>query len=228
MNKCHSTIWALILFALSSVSYASPYEKFLKEPSSESAFGYIHEVTTHQRCVNCHGVMEDGVQRPTVGEEGRLHPMNISSAHNLRLMLEDHIFVEVADSSQPVNCRSCHQDSNGDTPGMPPGAANDRMPGFVWHMPPPQMMLSRDMSPNQLCEQLLDPAKNSSHLAFRGGRDDMETFKKEFTHHVSDDPLVIWSWQPGPGRASAPGTHADFVEAMKLWIDAGAPCPEPS
>lgn len=228
MKKSRFAILALALIGLSGPSYGSPYETFLHDPTPESAFGYIHEVTTHQRCVNCHGVVKDGVHRPMVGEDSRVHPMNISAKHNLLLTAEDHVFAEVADSSQPVNCRSCHQDTNGDAPGMPPGAANHLMPGFVWHMPPPQMMLSRDMPANELCEQWLEPGRNSSHLAYRGGRDDLETFKREFLHHVSDDPLVIWSWQPGLGRTAAPGTHVDFVEAIKLWINAGAPCPEPS
>ena len=227
MAKLRSAIWTLAMIGCSNVSHAAPYEDYVKAPTPESAFGFIHQVTTHQRCVNCHGVINEGVQRPMVGENSRLHPMNISVVNNLRLQVQNSKFVEIPNSSQPVNCRSCHQNSNGQAPGMPPGAANDLMPGFVWHMPPPTMILSRNMTAQQLCEQLLDPKQNS-FLAFRGGRDDMETFKKEFVHHVSDDPLVIWAWQPGPGRIAAPGTHPDLVKAMKLWIDAGAPCPQSS
>lgn len=227
MGKLHSTIWALAMTGLAGFSYADPYQEFVNTPSPETAFKYIHQVTTHQRCVNCHGVMKDGVQRPLVGEDSRLHPMNISVAHNLRLKVEGKQFAQIANTSQPFNCRGCHRDVNGDAPGMPPGAANDLMPGFVWHMPPPTMILSRTLSTQQLCEQLLDPSRNS-FLAFRGGRDDLKTFKKEFDHHVSDDPLIRWAWQPGPGRIPAPGTHAELVEAMKLWTSAGAPCPKPS
>jgi hypothetical protein len=54
----------------------------------------------------------------------------------------------------------------------------------------------------------------------------MDVFKKEFIHHVKDDPLVRWAWAPGPGRTPAPGTHLDFVKAMKLWIQEGVPCPQ--
>jgi len=70
--------------------------------------------------------------------------------------------------------------------------------------------------------------KLNSFLAQRGGRDDMKTFKKEFEHHVSDDPLVRWAWNPGPGRTPAPGTHAQFAKAMSVWINGGAPCPTES
>jgi len=224
MGKFHWITLALAIMGAHSAAHAAPYEDFTQAPSPENAFKYIHQVTTHPRCVNCHGVMKDGVQRPLVGDDSRLHPMNISAVHNLRLQVEGKKFVEIANSSQPVNCRSCHQNSNGTAPGMPPGAANNLMPGFIWHMPPPTMILSRTMTAAQLCEQLLD-SKRNSFLAYRGGRNDMATFKKEFVHHVSDDPLVIWAWQPGPGRTAAPGTHQDLVAAMKLWIDAGAPCP---
>jgi len=91
------------------------------------------------------------------------------------------------------------------------------MPGFVWHMPPPTMIIGSDMTPSKLCNNWLNPRLNS-FLAQRGGRDDMKTFKKEFEHHVSDDPLVRWAWNPGPGRTPAPGTHAQFAKAMSVWI----------
>lgn len=199
------------------------YEKFSKKPNPDTAFAYLHQVATHPRCANCHGVEEDGLHRPTVGENREIHPMNISFLNNLQLRVEDGKFVQ-STSGQPVTCRGCHQDSNGKEPDMPPGAANDLMPGFVWHMPPITMKIDRDMSAEKLCEQWLNPASNSN-LAYRGGRNDMKTFKKEFEHHVKDDPLVRWAWNPGPGRSSAPGSHDEFVAAMSLWIDGGAPCP---
>lgn len=214
----------LSVFVVSNTAFSDAYQDYKASPSGETAFEYLHQVATHPRCSNCHGVMDGGVHRPTVGDERRPHPMNISSANNLRLTVENHHFVQVPNSTQPVNCRSCHQNKNGASPGMPPGAANDLMPGFVWHMPPPTMIVPADISPTQLCANWLDPAKNS-FLAFRGSRDDMKTFEKEFVHHVSDDPLIRWAWNPGPGRSPAPGTHQEFVTAMQLWIDQDAPCP---
>lgn len=204
---------------------ADAFQDYVAAPTPEKAFAYLHQVTTHQRCVNCHGVIENGLQRPMVGDDSHIHPMNISSVHNLILKVEGKGFVESPNSNQPISCRGCHRDVNATAKGMPPGAANDLMPGFVWHMPPPTMILTKDMSPQTLCDNWLNPIKNS-FLAQRGGRDDMVTFKKEFVHHVSDDPLVIWAWQPGPGRQPVPGSHDDFVRAMKLWIDAGAKCPD--
>ncbi len=207
------------------LAQSDPYQDFMEAPNQETAFSYLHQVATHPRCANCHGKVIDGAHRPTVGDNLRPHPMNITVANNLRLMIEGHEFKEIPNSSQPVNCRNCHTDTNGQNAGMPPGAANNLMPGFVWHMPPPTMIIDEGLTPQQLCENWLDPAKNSN-LAFRGGKDDLATFEKEFVHHVRDDPLIRWSWQPGPGRTAAPGEHADFVRAMQLWIDAGANCPQ--
>ncbi|MEC8231903.1 MAG: hypothetical protein VX061_10750 [Pseudomonadota bacterium] len=202
------------------------YTAYKSQPNAETAFAYLFDVATSPRCVNCHGVVENGAHRPTVGDNRTHHPMNITSINNLKMAVQDGKFVQVGETN-PVNCRGCHQDKNADEPGRPPGAANDLMPGFVWHMPPPTMIIARDVTPLQLCNNWLNPQINS-FLAQRGGRNDMKTFKKEFEHHVKDDPLVRWAWAPGPGRTPAPGTHEDFGNAMTLWIDAGAPCPSQS
>lgn len=212
-----------VSMGMSLCASADPYKAYKADPNAETAFAYLHQVATHPRCANCHGVVEEGVHHPTVGDERRAHPMNISSLNNLRLAVVEGKFVQL-DSPHPVNCRSCHQNSNGDEPGMPPGAANDLMPGFVWHMPPSTMAIEPGMTAKTLCNNWLDPARNS-FLAFRGSREQMDVFAKEFEHHVSDDPLVRWSWSPGPGRSPAPGTHEDFAHAMEVWIEGGAPCP---
>lgn len=209
--------------AQASQALANPYDAFKTRATPDTAFTYLHQVATHPRCANCHGVVSEGVHRPTVGDNRLNHQMNISFLNNFTLRVQDGKFVP-SGNLNPVNCRGCHQDKNGTDPGLPPGASNNLMPGFVWHMPPVTMKIERDLTPKQLCEAWLDPARNSN-LAYRGGRNDMKTFKKEFEHHVKDDPLVRWAWEPGPGRTSAPGSHKEFVQAMTLWIDAGAPCP---
>lgn len=225
MNRFLMLLLVAVGALIGNGATADAYQVFKNEASPENAFRYLHQVATHPRCANCHGQEIDGVHRPTVGDDRRRHPMNISAANNLQLMFANFQFQPVPKSDKPVNCRSCHQTKNGSAPGMPPGAANNLMPGFVWHMPPATMVVPVGIEPHELCENWLNPAKNS-FLAFRGSRDDMKTFKKEFVHHVHDDPLIRWAWQPGPGRSSAPGTHKDFVMAMKTWIKGGAPCPD--
>ena len=43
---------------------------------------------------------------------------------------------------------------------------------------------------------------------------------------VESEPLVLWSWYPGRGRAAVPMPHGEFVNLMKVWIVGGTVCPE--
>ena len=106
-----------------------------------------------------------------------------------------------------VPCATCHREHNGTRAGQPPGAPN-------WHLPPAATpMIFEGRSSTQLCEQLKDPTQT-------GGRD-----LAGLVHHVADDPLVGWGWDPGAGRTPAPGTQKQFGELIKAWADAGAICP---
>lgn len=105
-------------------------------------------------------------------------------------------------------CAACHRDRNGDRPNLPPGAPH-------WHLPPAATpMVFQGKTARQLCEQLKDPEQT-------GGRD-----LAALIHHVEDDPLVAWGWDPGPGRTPVATPRATFVAAMKAWVGAGAPCPD--
>jgi hypothetical protein len=44
-------------------------------------------------------------------------------------------------------------------------------------------------------------------------------------HHMAEDELVGWGWNPGAGRTPAPGTQKQFGELIKAWAEAGAACP---
>jgi mono/diheme cytochrome c family protein len=224
-----ASVSALVLgitFISAPVLADDPYQAFIDKPDATTAFKYMHQVATHPRCINCHGVVDkDGSFYPTVGDNRRPHPMNITVANNVVLFKDGEVFKQVP--GVVLSCASCHQHSNGDKKGMPPGNITPEMPGFVWHMPQQNMIIPEGITVEQLCNKWLDPEHNSSHLAQRGGKDDLVTFKKEFhEHHAKLDPLVAWSWSPGPGREKAPGQHQDFVRAVGVWIDAGAPCPK--
>jgi hypothetical protein len=107
-----------------------------------------------------------------------------------------------------LKCANCHQDQNLPGENMPPGNPN-------WHLPPPEMpMVFQGKSPRELAEQLKDPKRN-------GGK----TLEQIF-HHIAEDKLVLWGWEPGDGRTKPPLTHAEFVQKMREWIDKGAAIPE--
>lgn len=109
-------------------------------------------------------------------------------------------------------CSTCHGIENPPEsygPDAPPGA-----PG--WRLPPPDMkMVFIDLTPAELCETLKDPARNG-HKDFAA-----------LLEHVAHDELVGWGWHPGGDRAPVPIPREELSAKMKIWLDAGAPCPEP-
>lgn len=107
-------------------------------------------------------------------------------------------------------CATCHRDRNSEALGIkggPPGAPR-------WGLPAKDMPLVFEKVPlTALCEQLKDPARN--------GHKDHEALLE----HVTEDPLVLWGWNPGGKRTLPPLSHPAFVAAFKTWLGAGTPCP---
>ena len=113
-----------------------------------------------------------------------------------------------------LQCASCHQETNADATGVP-GAHG-------WHLAPLSMKWQdandRALSSAEICKAVTDRSRNGG----RGGRDLVK-------HHI-EEPLVLWSFQPGRGidgkpRTLPPLTHDEFVAATRRWVDAGMPCP---
>lgn len=108
-------------------------------------------------------------------------------------------------------CTSCHQATN--TPTV--GATVPSIPGNPkWALAPVEMAwLGRSLG--QICEQIKDPRRN-------GGKS-----LAALHHHMAEDVLVGWGWNPGLGLEPVPGTQKDFGELIQAWIDTGAACPTP-
>ena len=108
-------------------------------------------------------------------------------------------------------CNSCHQATNTKTVG----ATIASVPGHPkWALAPVEMAWL-GQSLGAICEQIKDPKRN-------GGKT-----LAEIHHHMAEDTLVGWGWDPGPGLEPVPGTQRAFGELIKAWIDAGARCPTP-
>ncbi len=106
----------------------------------------------------------------------------------------------------PLKCLMCHRDAN--QPDGPPGVPN-------WHMPPENMpMVFQGRTSAELCRQLKDPLRN-------GGRTG-----EQVIGHIDKDPLVLWGWNPGQGRAVPEMTHEEFSAKMHAWVEKGCACPE--
>jgi hypothetical protein len=106
-------------------------------------------------------------------------------------------------------CFSCHGPANVPTWGQ----HIKSIPGDPkWALAPAEMAW-QGKSLGAICGQIKDPARN-------GGKS-----MAELHHHMAQDHLVGWAWNPGAGRVAAPGTQAQFGELIKAWIDTGAKCP---
>lgn len=103
-----------------------------------------------------------------------------------------------------MECATCHGKQNFD-PARVPGDGH-------WALAPASMAWE-GKSLGQICTQLKDRTLN--------GDRDLAALHK----HVTEDTLVGWAWNPGPGRQPAPGTQTQFGALLKAWADTGAVCP---
>lgn len=107
-----------------------------------------------------------------------------------------------------LKCANCHQHANLPGDNMPPGNP-------VWHLPPAHMpMVFQGKTPAELARHLKDPQQN-------GGKT-----LEQVLQHMEKDSLVLWGWDPGDGRTPPPLPHAEFVRAMRDWVEQGAAIPE--
>lgn len=105
-----------------------------------------------------------------------------------------------------MRCTNCHPSENSFTPHAPPGASD-------WRLPPPETPMAwQGLGIGDLCRTLKDPAKN-------GGRT-----LPQLVEHFETERLVLWAWNPGPGRVPPPISHDQFVAKVKEWIETGTAC----
>ena len=105
-----------------------------------------------------------------------------------------------------LRCATCHQAANFAPSGVPGNPS--------WQMAPAGMAW-QTRSLGAICEQIKDPARNGNRTL------------AQLHHHLADDKLVGWAWQPGGTRTPAPGTQARFGALIEAWIRTGAACPAP-
>ncbi|SHJ06169.1 hypothetical protein [Wenxinia saemankumensis] len=168
-----------------------------------AAFDRIHAVVSSPRCANCH-VGPDNIPRWDglgLGEDVP-HGMNVTAG-------DSRIGVET------LLCSTCHRTVE-DGPiaerGAPPHVTTD------WRLAPVEMQW-HGRTAEEICAQLSDPDTN-------GGRDWIE-----LAEHLDEDGghggFIAFGFDPGPGRAPAPGTLQEHIDDMLTWGAAGQPCPGP-
>jgi hypothetical protein len=67
----------------------------------------------------------------------------------------------------------------------------------------------------EICEQIKDKQRNGGMTM------------EDLVHHMGEDELVGWAWNPGRGRAPAPGSQKAFGDLIRAWVESGGACPAP-
>lgn len=173
-------------------------QEVVDDPSQGLAsWSRMEAVLTHPRCLNCHAVSD----YPTQGNERRPHPLGVIRGADGR--------------GAAMKCQACHGARN--TPGAGiPGAPD-------WHMAP--LALAWEKAPGKPADGAAICATLKRADAETGGPD-----YERLIEYAQFAPFVLWGWEPGTrrdGTARTPPTvsHEAFVDALKGWISAGAPCP---
>ncbi|MCO6480113.1 MAG: hypothetical protein J5I94_25970 [Phaeodactylibacter sp.] len=135
--------------------------------------------------------------RPRQGEDSHYHNFNVQRGAD-------------GHGLPALRCGTCHQRENNDYSGVP-GAPE-------WSLAPLSMKWE-GLSRVEIARSILDPARN-------GGRTLEET-----VHHLTEHELVLWAWEPGVDangrpREKPPVPKDEYIKAVKVWAEAGAPIPE--
>jgi hypothetical protein len=177
------------------------YKKFNSEANRAdglAAWEQVYSVLTSPRCINCH----TATNYPQQGDDRHRHFANVvRGGHEGR-------------GVPALNCAGCHQQVNADSTGAP-GGPN-------WHLAPLSMRWQdtsdRPLSSAAVCRAVTDRSRNEN-------MDGPALLK-----HHEGAALVLWAWNPGRRpdgtmRTLPPLTHAEFVNATRVWVEAGTPCP---
>jgi hypothetical protein len=157
---------------------------------SVKAFMDVYRVLMSPRCMNCH----PSGDIPLQGDDSHLHSMLPRRGKDGKGLYA-------------MKCTNCHQPTNLEGLGKPPGHPD-------WHLPPANMkMVFQGRTPHQLAKQLVNPKTNGN-----------KTLKQLIAH--ADDGLVKAGWNPGEGYTLPPMTHEEFKKAWIAWIEKGAYAPQ--
>ena len=106
-----------------------------------------------------------------------------------------------------ARCFACHGERASSELSFVPAA-----PG--WKLAP-RSMTWQGLSEAELCRTVTDRNRNGN----RG--------PAELLDHMATDPVVGTGWEGGGGRIPVPIPRNELVRLVKVWTDAGAPCPSP-
>ncbi|QJF50366.1 hypothetical protein [Roseobacter ponti] len=162
------------------------------------AWARIYEVVSHPRCANCHtGPSDRPMWSGPSYRETRPHGMNIRAG-------------ESRIGAETLPCRTCHitTETGGNAAAhMAPQVAD------AWRLAPVEAHWFGQTSA-YICTRLRDPDLNGGRTA------------GEIADHLGHDVILHWAWAPGGGREPAPYDLERHIADIRIWGDAGQPCPE--
>jgi len=195
MSKVHLSLGAALGATLVGALVATTMASAAATGNQESGIAAFETVKQVLQHPRCQNCHIPG-NAPLQYDQGQVHGLNVQRGPD-------------GNGAPGLQCTTCHGEANPPVSygqHVPPGA-----PG--WHLPPPdRKMVFIGLSSGDLCRGLKDMKAN-------GGKD-LAALDK----HVSSDKLVLWGWNPGPGRNPVSIPHATFVAKFREWVAAGAPC----
>jgi hypothetical protein len=162
-----------------------------------AAWQQVYSVLISPRCINCH----TATVYPQQGDDRHRHFANVVRGPEGK-------------GVPALNCVSCHQTQNADSTGTPGGPD--------WHLAPLSMQWqdsnNRPLSSAAVCRAVTDRSRNENMDG------------QALLRHHTEAALVLWAWNPGRRpdgtmRTVPPLTHAEFVNATRIWVEARTPCP---
>lgn len=157
---------------------------------SIKAFAKVYTVLMSPRCMNCH----PAGNVPLQGDDNHLHGMLPQRGKDGK-------------GIYAMKCANCHQPTNLEGLGKPPGNSD-------WRLPPSNMkMVFQGRTPNQLAKQLVNPKTNGN-----------KTLAQLKAH--ADDGLLKAGWNPAEGSTLPPLTYEEFKKVWLTWINTGAYAPK--
>ncbi len=111
---------------------------------------------------------------------------------------------------EATKCTTCHQSENNVYSGVP-GAAN-------WSLAP-KTMAWQGLTNKEIAKAMLDRTKNGNRS------------HKDLIHHLTEDKLVLWAFNPGVNQDGVQRTkptvsEEEYKAAVKEWFEKGAIIPE--
>lgn len=179
-----------------------------------AAWEKVYSVLISPRCINCH----TATNYPQQGDDRHRHQFNVvrgPDGHGVPgLTCATCHQGASSKAAGAANCSECHEGADLDPTGVPGGHG--------WHLAPLSMAWqdrnNKPLSSARVCRAVTDRTRNMN----MGG--------PELLKHHEEEELVLYAWRPGRRpdgtmRTVPPLTHAEFVSATRIWVEAGTPCP---